>query len=116
VDGNYQVIRDIVWRRADTLVWLNYSFVTVWLRGLNRTFHRCMTGQELYSGNREFFQKALLSRESILLWILQTHWKRRREYHVLLSKSEWSHLRVIEHRRPRDTDGFLARHGLTQRN
>ena len=116
VDGNYRVTRDIVWTRADTLVWLNYSFSLVWLRALRRTFGRCVTRQELFSGNRESFRKALLSRESILLWTLQTYWKLRREYRVLCSNSVWSHLRVIEHCRPGDAVRFLENQRPLQDN
>lgn len=108
-DGNYLPVRDLVWGRADTLVWLNYSFPTVFSRGLRRTLARCATRERLYSDNRESFRIALLSRDSILLWILQTFWKQRREYPALFDLPEWSHVQVVEHRGPRESRRFLAR-------
>jgi adenylate kinase family enzyme len=36
-DGNYAMVRDITWRRATALVWLNFSFPVVFTRALRRT-------------------------------------------------------------------------------
>src|SRR5262249_30085992 len=37
VDGNYSKIRQLLWPRATSVVWLNYSFLTVFMRTLHRT-------------------------------------------------------------------------------
>jgi adenylate kinase family enzyme len=79
-DGNYSVIRDLVWRRADTIVWLNYSFPVVFGRALRRTISRCITRSTIFSGNRESFRMSFLSRDSILLWVVRTHHAHQREY------------------------------------
>ena len=36
VDGNYRVVRDIVWEIATTVIWLDYSFATVFYRCAGR--------------------------------------------------------------------------------
>ena len=38
--GNYSAVRDLVWMRADTLIWLDYSFPVVFWRLLRRTLKR----------------------------------------------------------------------------
>src|SRR5215475_9462137 len=66
IDGNYGTVRDLVWSRATTVIWLNYSFSVVLWRALTRTMRRVLTQEELLSGNRESLRMAFLSRESIL--------------------------------------------------
>ncbi len=37
VDGNYTVLRSLLWPRATSVVWLNYGFLTVFARVFRRT-------------------------------------------------------------------------------
>ena len=106
-DGNYSKVRDIVWSRADTVVWLDYPFRVVFTRLAYRTFSRALRREELWSGNRESLRKALLTRDSILLWLLKSYWRRRREYPALLSRPEYAHLRVVRLRSPAAAERWL---------
>ncbi|MBE9229215.1 AAA family ATPase [Phormidium sp. LEGE 05292] len=108
VDGNYSQIRNIIWVKADTIVWLNYSLSVILTRLLWRTFERSLTQKELWSGNRETLQKAFLSRDSILLWALQTYSRRRKEYPILFAQPEYSHLEVVELRSPKAANDWLG--------
>lgn len=107
-DGNYGTVRDLVWRRADTIVWLNYSFPLVLGRALRRTVKRCFSKASLFSGNRESFRMSFLSRDSILLWVLRTHWARQREYPEQFTEAQHSHLQVVELRTQAETRRFLV--------
>src|SRR5881392_3560954 len=53
VDGNYSAVRDLVWARADTVVWLDLPLPTILARYARRTVRRLATRQQLWSGNRE---------------------------------------------------------------
>ena len=108
VDGNYSVVRDIVWSRATILIWLNYSFPIVFGRALARTFKRVAFKEELYSGNRETLRHVVLSTDSIPFWVLRTFWKRRREYPMLFKESMFSHLRIIEVRNQHAADELVV--------
>jgi adenylate kinase family enzyme len=108
-DGNYGVVRDLVWARATALIWLDYPFATVLRRALYRTARRAVLGEELYSGNRETFKEALLSRDSILWWVVTTWGARRREYPALLAQAAF-HLEVVTLANPREADAFLRCH------
>ncbi len=69
VVGNYGQVRDLVWRPADTLVWLDLPLPVVMGRLLRRTVKRAVTREELWgTGNRETLANAFLSRNSILLY------------------------------------------------
>jgi len=94
VDGNYSKVRDIVWGKAETVVWLDLSFGVVFWRVLRRTISRIMTGEELWSGNRECLG-ALIGPDSMPLWVLKTFWRRKKEYPELLRSPDYSHLLMI---------------------
>ena len=109
VDGNYGSVRHVLWPLANTVVWLDYGLaVTLW-RGLRRTIARSVTGEELWQGNRESFRKAFLSRHSILLWILTTHRRRRRELERLRVTGRYPHLTWIVFRRPGAAAAWLRK-------
>jgi adenylate kinase family enzyme len=106
-EGNYRKVRDLLWKRAETLIWLDYPFHIVFTRALFRTIKRVVTREILWNSNRESFRKSFLSRQSILLWVLQTYPQRKREYPELLSRPEYAHLKVLRFQSPRDAEGYL---------
>ncbi|WP_315788208.1 AAA family ATPase [Fischerella sp. JS2] len=106
VDGNYSKVREIIWRKADTIVWLDYAFVLTMSRLLKRTFWRVVTQQPVCNGNRETW-KTTFSRDSILLWGLNTYHKRRKEYPILFSQPEYAHLQVVHLRSPQAAQDWL---------
>jgi len=108
-DGNYRIVRDILWPRATTVVWLNYGFVRVFSRGLWRTIERCVTQRRLFHGNRESIRRAFFSTDSILLWILRTYDRHRREFQELRASPTYGHLHWIELQQPREADACLDR-------
>ncbi len=112
VDGNYSKVRDLVWGRADTVVWLDYPFRRVFGQLLHRTVRRALRREELWNGNRESLRMSFFSRESILLWAIRTHGRRKRQYPELLALPEHAHLKVIRLRSPAATRRWLD--GLTE--
>ncbi len=108
VDGNYAKVRDLVWPRADTVVWLDYPLAVVLRQVIGRTVRRMLAREELWSGNRERLRTAL-SRNSIILWALQTHGPNRRQYTAAFRRPEWAHLHVVRLRSPGETRRWLSR-------
>ena len=108
IDGNYSRVRDIVCARGTTIIWLNYPFRVVLWRALCRSVKRAATREELFSGNRESFRKSFFSRESIILWVISSYHRLRRNYRRVLDSGEYPHLRVIELRDPAQADTLIA--------
>lgn len=106
-DGNYSRWRSQIWSRADTIVWLDYPFFVVASRLIWRTLRRSLRREELWSGNRESLRKAFFSQDSILLWMLQTYNKHRREYPLLFAQPEFAHLKIVQLRSPQQADRLL---------
>lgn len=107
-DGNYSKTRDLVWGRADTLVWLDYSRRLALGRLITRTFRRIMRREQLWNGNRETLRGTLLSRDSLLLYLFQSHGRLRRSYPQALQDPRYAHLKVVRLRSPREADCWLT--------
>jgi len=58
-DGNYGLVRDLIWRRATNLVWLDYSRAVVMYRVIKRSVARAFDQTELWAGNREDWRRWL---------------------------------------------------------
>lgn len=107
VVGNYGQVRDLVWRPADTLVWLDLPLPVVMSRLLRRTVKRAVTREELWgTGNRETLSNAFLSRNSILLYALKTH-RRNRERFAQECDALAGEKRVVRLRSRRDIERFV---------
>ncbi|MBL8311882.1 MAG: toxin [Burkholderiales bacterium] len=104
IDGNYSVARDLVWPRADTIIWLNYSFPRTAWQLLRRTRRRIVAGERCCNGNQESLARSL-GRDSILLWLLQSYWRNRRNLPAALAKYPQLSQRIL--RSPHETQRWL---------
>jgi adenylate kinase family enzyme len=105
--GNYRTVRDLVWAQADTIVWLDYPFALVLWRGVRRALRRIITRETLPHGNRETFRNTFLSRDSILLWIITTYDRRRREMLQLTASGAYPQADWVVLRHPRAAEAWL---------
>ncbi|MEV4176546.1 hypothetical protein [Nonomuraea sp. NPDC049709] len=95
VDGNYSAVRDLVWSRADTVVWIDLPRRTVMRRLLNRTLRRMATGAELWNGNKESFRFLLDKDESIIRYAWLKHAAYRARYREAAADPANAHLRFV---------------------
>lgn len=109
VAGNYHVVRDIIWPKAEVVIWLDYSFPRVFWQLTRRTFSRWWTQELLWGTNREnlWSHFKLWSQESLFHWLFKTYWRRKREYPKLFAQPENQHLKVIHFKHPVETERWL---------
>ena len=110
VDGNYSAVRDVVWTKADTVVWFDLPYLVVLTRTVRRTLRRTVTREELWNGNREPFSNlwSLDPEKSIIAWAATRHGRYRRRYSAAESDARWSGLHFVRLRTQGEADAFLA--------
>jgi adenylate kinase family enzyme len=108
-DGNYRNARDILWPRAQALIWLDYPFMTIFWRLLRRTWRDWRTQEPLCNGNHEVIWRhfKLWSNESIFHWLVESYGRHKREYPELFLRLENRHLAVLRFETPAGTQAWL---------
>ena len=108
VDGNYRKVRDIVWDKADTFIWLDYSLPRILYRCTLRTTLRCLRREVLWSGCRERFWAQFLTRDGLIIYTLRTRAERHRVFSEMIQKAEFEQKAAFHFRRPRAAEEWLA--------
>jgi adenylate kinase family enzyme len=113
VDGNYSKVRDLVWGRADTVVWLDLPRRTVMRRIIQRSFRRVARRVELWNGNREHWGNlfTLDKEESVIAWAWQTHAANRVKFEAAMADPANGHLRFVRLTSPAAVRRFLRSAG-----
>lgn len=103
----YAAVKDLVWDRADTLVWLDYSRLVVMPRVLGRSTARALGRAPIFNGNVEHF-KDWADPTHPVQWAWTQFTPRRSELTARSADDRWSHLRVIRLKTPRAAARWLA--------
>jgi adenylate kinase family enzyme len=81
IDGNYDSrLGETVVGVAGTIVWLDLPLHVKLRRLCRRTIQRVRDDVELWNGNRETWRNVFFSRDSLFIWMIQTHYRHRREW------------------------------------
>ena len=111
IDGNYtsRGAQDLIWPRADTVVWLDLSRAEVMRRVIRRTIRRAATREELWNGNLEPWSNFFDPRpeKNIITWTWTRHPTTRAKYAEKIEDPGWSDLDFIRLRVPAEVDAFL---------
>ena len=106
--GNYITDgQDLVWSRADTVIYLDMPIPLLVRRVITRSWGR--RGVLLWGTNREHFwpQLKFWSRDSLIYFALTTTRRRRRQFEGWQADPRWSHIRFHRLRTPTEVARFV---------
>jgi adenylate kinase family enzyme len=111
--GNYSAVQDLVWARADTVVWLDPPRRTATRRVTVRTLERAVLRRELWNGNREQLRNVVRwdPERNIIRWTWTRHGVYRARYQAASVDPRWAHLRFVRLASRREVARWLE--GLT---
>lgn len=110
VDGNYSAVSDLVWQRADTVVWMDLPRRQIMRQLGARTLRRMAMRTELWNGNTESMRNLLRldPEQSILRWAWTQHAKYVERYGSAQHDPANRHLTFIRLRSRAEAAQFLA--------
>jgi adenylate kinase family enzyme len=111
IDGNYSSqVRDLIWARADTVVWLDLPRRTVMRQIIWRSVRRAAGRTELWNGNRERWRNlfSLDKDESVIAWAWQSHARNRTRYAAAMADTANVELHFVRLKNPAEVRRFLS--------
>jgi hypothetical protein len=110
-DGNKSAVRDLVWPRADTIIWLDYPLaVSLWRLGKRALWRTSvLTAQATEKAGPSGLSTQLLSAAKGVVTALRSHRGQRHEYPRMFARQENQHLAVVRLQSPRATRRWLSR-------
>ncbi|MEU0786750.1 AAA family ATPase [Streptomyces sp. NPDC006173] len=100
-------VRDLLWERADTVVWLDYPRPVVMRRVLRRSAARTLLRRRVFGGNVETFG-SWFSAEHPVWWAWSQYETRRTHIATRCTAPRPTALKVVHLRTPRATETWLA--------
>jgi hypothetical protein len=101
LDGNFDDEHELVWKRANCIVWLDYSIITIFRRIVTRNLYWTITRQLVWSGNRMGPRRAV----SGIQHALHSYALKRRTYPLWLA--ELSGTEVYRFQNANETEAWL---------
>ncbi|MFJ4923949.1 adenylate kinase [Streptomyces sp. NPDC088725] len=102
----YPEVRDLLWKHADTVLWLDYPKRVVMPRILRRSLRRTLLRERIFGGNREKLTD-WFRRDHPARWAWSQHAARRSEIHRRTRDPRFAPLRVIRFGTPAEAAGWL---------
>ena len=96
--GNYSQVRDLIWARADTVVWLDLPRWAVMRQIVLRSLKRVIFRRQLWNGNRESWAGlfSLDPDKSVIMWAWTRHGTYRRLYSSELKSLKGRGVEVVQ--------------------
>ncbi|MBT3321448.1 MAG: adenylate kinase [Anaerolineae bacterium] len=114
VAGTYSRTIPTTWKRAEVIIWLDYSLPLILWQLIKRTFRRNITREVMWGTNTDRFwiHFKLWSDESLVRWLFNTYGRRKKQYPHFMAMPEHKHLKLHRFKTPKETRAWVK--GLTQ--
>jgi adenylate kinase family enzyme len=103
----YSSNRDLLWSRADTLVWLDYPRRVVMARVVRRSLRRATGREQLWAGNTESFLD-WRQPDHPIRWAWTQHAGRAADIAARIADPSYQQVTVVHLRSPRQARAWLA--------
>ena len=111
VSGNYsRRVSDVIWPRADTIIWLDLPLRVTVPRQLTRSWRRWRTQELLWGTNIESFwpQLAIWDPNSLVGFSFRSRPRQRATLLAAMTDPAWAHIRFVRLTSQREVDRFVA--------
>lgn len=106
LDGSYHSkIGDLVFERADTVVWLDQPLPIVLSRLVRRAVRDIRTKRDLFNANRQTWRMAFFVPDSLVSFAVKSHFRRRREWPAYFAR--FRNLDVVRLRSPKTVERWF---------
>ncbi|MEV6702600.1 adenylate kinase [Streptomyces sp. NPDC051453] len=102
VEGNFSKLADVVWHRADVLVWLDFPLILVLYRIVRRSLSQLAGHEDSAQARQLTWRKAFFVRRSLLRTAIRKYRRNRPRYAQQVDETADLGVQVIRLRSPRE--------------
>ncbi|WP_328535144.1 adenylate kinase [Streptomyces sp. NBC_00344] len=102
VEGNFSQLADVVWHRADVLVWLDFPLALIVYRIVRRSLCQLTGREDSAQARRLTWSKAFLSRRSLLRTAIRKYRRNRPRYARQVAETADLGVEVVRLHSPRE--------------
>ncbi|MFP8906155.1 P-loop NTPase family protein [Streptomyces atacamensis] len=102
VEGNFSKLADVVWHRADVLVWLDFPLPLIMYRIVRRSLRQLTGREDSPQAKRLTWGKAFFNRRSLLRTAIRKYRNNRPRYARQVSETADRGVEVVRLRSPRE--------------
>ncbi|MFB8106832.1 adenylate kinase [Streptomyces sp. NPDC056007] len=113
VEGNFSKLADIVWHRADTLIWLDFPLPLILYRITRRSLHQLAGREDSSQARRLTWSTAFLTRRSLLRTAIRKRRANRPRYAQQVAETAALGVNVVRLRSPRQVQRWQQRTAKT---
>lgn len=104
VDGNYNSSKDISWKKATHIIWLDLNLSVILLRFIKRSFKRAIFKEPLWNNNKEDLKNSYL----LFLWIFKVYKRNKKEFQEMISSNSYPNAEFIKIKNPKQVYQLLS--------